>query len=147
MYSLESSYSCYPGMCPTTRCTVGMWKSLVPVHKCWNKFSDACLQKLCWPSLSLRRNYLRVATLYDILHGRYDSLKLSHFCVFNLSCTRAHPLSVVPRQSTINSFRYSFFVNTVLPYTVLTLKASNFLYMHCFVVISFFFSRICYRSS
>jgi len=53
-------------------------------------------------------------TLYDILHGRYDALKLSHFCVFNSSCTRAHPLLFVPPQSTINSFRYLFFCERCL---------------------------------
>ena len=103
----------------------------MPSRGCWNKSSDACLQELHWPSLLMRRSYLSVAMMYDILHSRYDSLKLSDYCVFNSSCTRANPLSLVPRQSTINSFRYSFFVNTVflwntIPYTVLTLKASKF---------------------
>ena len=48
-----------------------------PLHKCWNKSSNACLQELHWPTLTSRRNYLSVAMLYDILKGRYDSLKLS----------------------------------------------------------------------
>ena len=42
-------------------------------------------------------------------HGRYDSLKLSDYCKFNTSCTRAHSMTLVPPQSTINSYRFSFF--------------------------------------
>jgi len=113
MCSLESSYS---STLEHVQQRAARWvcgSRWSPLHKCWNKSSDVCLQELGWPSLLLRRNYQCVATLYDILHGRYDSLKLSHFCSFNSSCTRAHPLSLVPRQSTINSYRYSFFVNTI----------------------------------
>ena len=45
--------------------------------------------------------------MYDILHGRYDSLKLSDYCKFNTSCTRAHSMTLVLPQSTINSYRFS----------------------------------------
>ena len=37
-----------------------------PLHKCWNKSSNACLQELRWPTLSSRRNYLIVAMLYAL---------------------------------------------------------------------------------
>ena len=58
--------------------------------------------------------------LYDILKGRYDSLKLSNYCNFNTSCTRAHPLTLVPLQSSINSYRHSFFVNIVFLWNTLS---------------------------
>ena len=67
--------------------------------------------------------------MYDIVHGRYNLLNFSDYCSFNLSCTRAHSLSLIPPQSTINSYRYSFFVNTILlwntvPAAVLTINPS-----------------------
>ena len=69
--------------------------------------------------------------MYDILHGRYDSLKLSDYCKFNTSCTRAHSMTLVPPQSTINSYRFSFFVNTpflwnTVPYDIVSLSAPKF---------------------
>ena len=79
-----------------------------PLQNQWSKSSNVCLQELHWPTLSSRRNYLNVSMMYDILHGRYNSLKISDYCTFNTSCTRAHSLSFLPPQSTINSHRYSF---------------------------------------
>ena len=61
-----------------------------PVQRQWSKSSDVCLQELHWPTLSSRWNYLSVTMLYDILHGRYDSLKFSDYCKFNTSCSRSH---------------------------------------------------------
>ena len=49
--------------------------------------------------------------LYDTLHKRYSSLSFSSFYDFNSSRTRQHSLCIVPLQSTINAYRYSFFVN------------------------------------
>ena len=101
------------GICPTTCSALGACGSRwSPVQKQWSKSSDVCLQELHWPTLSSRRNYLSVTMMYDILHGQYDSLKLSDYCKFNTSCTRAHSMILVPPQSTINSYRFSFFVNT-----------------------------------
>ena len=102
-----------------------------PVRKHWSKSSDVCLQELRWPTLSSRRHYLSVSMMYDILHGRYDSLTITDYCSFNTSCTRAHNLTFVPPQSTINSHRFSFFVNTVflwntLPLDILTLSTPKF---------------------
>ena len=90
--------------------------------------ADTCLQELHWPTLSSCQNYLSVSMMHDILHGRYDSLKISNYCTVNSSCARAHSLSFVLPQSTINSHRFSFFVNTIsmehraLPHDILTLK-------------------------
>ena len=98
-----------------------------PMQNGWSKSSDDCLHELHWPTLSSRRNYLSVFMMYDILYGRYNSLNFSDYCSFNSSCTRAHSLSLIPPQSTINSYRYSFFVNTVflwntVPASVLTIN-------------------------
>ena len=75
-----------------------------PMQNRWSKSSDDCLHELRWPTLSSRRNYLSVSMIYDILHSRYNSLKFSDYCSFNSSSTRAHTLSLIPFQSTINSY-------------------------------------------
>ena len=82
-----------------------------PSSRRWNKSSGECLDTLHWPTLTQRRNYLSVSTLSDIFHKR-TSLKFSNYYSFNASCTRAHELCVVPLQSTINCYWYSFVVNT-----------------------------------
>ena len=99
----------------------------------WSKPTYDYLNELNWPTLTTRRNYLSVL-MHDIMKNRYDSLKLSAFCAFNTSCTRTHSLSLIPPQSTINSFRQSFFVNapflwnTVLDYSF-NLYISSVLYL------------------
>ena len=69
---------------------------------------NVCLQELQWPTLSTRHNYLNVSMMHDILHGQYNSLKISDYCVFNTSCTPAHSSSFFWPQSKINLHRYSF---------------------------------------
>ena len=86
-----------------------------PISRKWSKSSDDCLNSLRWPSLTDRRSYLSVSTLYDILNNR-TSLNFHDYYRCNTSCTRAHELSIVPLLSSINSHRYSFFVNTVTLY-------------------------------
>ena len=88
-----------------------------PSSRRWNKSSGECLDTLHWPTLTQRRNYLSVSTLGDIFHKR-TSLKFSDYYCFNASCTRAHELCVVPLQSTINCYWYSFFVNAAFCGTV-----------------------------
>jgi len=93
---------------------------------CWSKSSDQCLHQLGWPSLGLRREYLLVNLLDDIIHNKI-AIKLSDFCSFVSSCTRQHPLSIFPLQSTINCLRYSFFGNisfiwNKIPCEVLSIK-------------------------
>ena len=69
-----------------------------PVQRQWSKSSDVCLQELHWPTLSSGRNYLSVSMMYDILNGRYDSLKFSDYCNFHTSCTRAHSMTTIHNQ-------------------------------------------------
>ena len=76
----------------------------------WSKSSDQCLNQLGWPLLKLRRDYLSVNLLYDIINN-IITVKLTDFCSFVSSCTRQHSLSILPLQSTINALRYSFFGN------------------------------------
>ena len=59
------------------------------------------LEPLGWPSLKLRRDYLSVNLLYDIINSKI-AIKLSDFCSFVSSQTRQHSLSIFPLQTTIN---------------------------------------------
>ena len=78
----------------------------------WSKSSSDCCRELSWPSLSNRLKYLSVATMYDMLHHH---ISLDFFNFFTLSSypTRSHSLSILCKQSSINSFRYCFFVNSI----------------------------------
>ena len=77
----------------------------------WSKTTEACLQELHWPSLARRRDYLCIAFLFDLLHQRY-TLSFNSYCSFkSITYLRAHTLSLQTVNSSINSYRYSYFVN------------------------------------
>ena len=78
----------------------------------WSKSSSQCRSELNWPELSTRRNFLSLLTLHDIPHERI-ALKFSDFFTYSSSCTRSHPFTLYCKSSTVNSFRYSFFINSV----------------------------------
>ena len=97
-----------------------------PSSLSWSKSSDICLKELLWPTLLLRRQYLSIIALYDILHKLYP-LKFSDYCKLSATCTRKHALTILPTQSTINAYRYSFFVNisflwNSIPFNTLSLS-------------------------
>ena len=90
----------------------------------WSKSSSECCCELHWPSLSTRREYLTIVTIYDILYC-HISLPFSNYFSFSNSPTRSHSLSLQCKQSTINLYRYSFFVNGIftwnsVPYEILS---------------------------
>ena len=92
--------------------------------------SDQCLNLLGWPSLKLRRGYLSVNLLYDIIINSKIAIKFSDFCSFVSSQTRQHFLSIFPLQTTINSLCYSFFGNVPfiwnkIPFKILSLADRN----------------------
>ena len=95
----------------------------------WTKSSNQCLHQLRWPCLKLRRAYLSVNLLHDIINNKI-AVKLSDFCSFVSSHTRQHSLSIFPLQSTINSLRYSFFGNipfiwNKIPFNLLSMTDRN----------------------
>ena len=81
-----------------------------PILQLWTKSSDLCISELGWPLLSSRRKYFSVLMVYSILKGAPIDFS-KHFQFNNLS-TRTHPLTLALTSSTINAFRYSFFVAT-----------------------------------
>ena len=75
----------------------------------WEKSSHQCCRELNWPALSVRREYLSLLSVHDILHGRF-SLNFTDLFSFSSSCTRSHSLSLCCKSSTIflwNRISYS----------------------------------------
>ena len=67
--------------------------------------------------------------LFNMVSLHYP-IKFSDFCTFVSSCTRHHSLAIVPSRSTINAFRYSFFVNVpfiwnTIPHHILSFNNVN----------------------
>ena len=81
-----------------------------PCTNTWSKSSCVCCSELRWPSLSTCRKFLSLITMYDMLH-HHISLDFSNFFTLSSSQTRSHSLSILCKHSSINSYRYSFFVN------------------------------------
>ena len=74
---------------------------------------------------SVLRDYLQTRVV--LINWKNSVLNFSDYCSFNSSCTHPYSLSLIPPQSTINSYRYSFFVNVIflwntVPAAVLTIN-------------------------
>ena len=82
-----------------------------PITLSWSKSSEVCLKELLWPTLLLRRQYLSILTLYDMLHKGYP-LNFSDYCTLSATRTREHALAFLPTQSSINAYRYSFLLTS-----------------------------------
>ena len=96
-----------------------------PRTNSWTVSSSDCCSQLNLPTLESRRQYLSISFLHNIYHQR-TSIKFNCHCKFNsISSTRSHHLSINPPQSTINSRRYSFFVNTVFLWNSVPLTILN----------------------
>ena len=81
-----------------------------PLLCTWTKSSDECIAKLKWPTLEKRRQYLSIVTAHNIIR-HLTCIRPSNYFRFNTTVTRAHPLTLNLPTSTINAFRYSFFVS------------------------------------
>ena len=73
----------------------------------WSKSSDDCVRELKWPPIHRRHTYFSICQVHDIFHNR-NCIAFSDY--FDLSSIR--PLNIRPASSTINSYRYSFFINS-----------------------------------
>ena len=98
----------------------------IPSSHCWSKSSDECIQALKWPTIQQRHNYFTICCIHDSLYHR-NSLPFSEHFQLSQAPTRCHPLSLRPVISSINSFRYSFFVNSpflwnTISHTILRIK-------------------------
>ena len=107
----------------------------------WSKSYERIHDELHWPTFQLRRQFLICCQVYKIIH-KLDCIDFNDYLNFTrASCTRSHYLTLFCRQSRINAFRYSFFVNcpflwNELPHAVANaqsfqsfkFKLRNFLY-------------------
>ena len=76
----------------------------------WSKSSHTCLSELKWPSLAQRRTYFIIDYLHSILH-HMNSFSFNDYFKLNSFSTRSHQLTIQPVHSSINAFRFSFFIN------------------------------------
>ena len=72
-----------------------------------------------------RRSYFSTSLTHDILHNRV-AIPFSKYFQFSTTVTRSHPMSLFIPSSTINSRRFSFFINSLflwntIPHRILKL--------------------------
>ena len=99
------------------------------IHICsysWSKSSDECIKEVKWPSIHQHYVYFTICQVRDILHCHNF---VNYFQLSNAR-TRSHPLSIQHIQSSINSYRYSFFGNSPflwnsISYAILMIKESG----------------------
>ena len=80
-------------------------------RQCWSRTSDSCLDQLKWPSLHSRQKYFTICQLHSIFNN-YSAISFKeYFSMTNRhSCSNAFLIDTPI--STINPFRYSFFINS-----------------------------------
>ena len=94
----------------------------MPSSYTWSKPSDDCLKELQWPSIHQRHTYFSICQVHDIFHSR-NSISFSNY--FHISSV--HSENIRPVSSTINSYRYSFFVNSSFLWNKVPLTSWRFL--------------------
>ena len=67
--------------------------------------------------------------LFDLLHNRFD-MSFSDYFEFNTFSTKSHSKTLVCKQSVVNAYRYSFFVNSIfiwnrLPFSVVSVSSRS----------------------
>jgi len=86
--------------------------SFDPLTLQWTKSSNECIRELGWPSLELRRHYACIVMIYAILNN-FTPINFYEYYRLNKLSTRSHSLTIYPIPSSINAYRYSFFVNSI----------------------------------
>ena len=76
-----------------------------------------------------RRKFRIILFVHDILHQR-SCIDFNTYFTVRTTRTRSHSLSLFCRQASINSFRYSFFVNSVflwncMSHSILSISGRN----------------------
>ena len=97
----------------TCRVCGSRWNS---VSHNWTKLSDTCLQELNWLPLQTRRSFFSISLAHDILYNRVTiPFPRLNFLPPSLD------LTCIP-SSTINPYRYSFFINTPFLWNITPLR-------------------------
>ena len=79
----------------------------------WTKSSNYFVLELHWPSLASRRVFWMCLYVFQILHRQVIS-GLGKYFVPSSSNTRSHKMSFQTVSSTLNSYRYSFVVSSII---------------------------------
>ena len=87
----------------------------------WTKYSNSCVLKLRWPSLASSQVFLLCLFVFQIFREQVIS-GLKKYFVFTSGNTRSHKMSFRPVSSTINSYCYSFVVNSIFLWNKLPLQ-------------------------
>ncbi len=95
----------------------------------WDPTSDICISRLGWPSIMTRLTVSCLLFLFDLFHNRFAMSFFDYF-QFNTSSTKSHPMTLVCKQSVVNAYRYSFFVNLIfiwnrLPFSIVSVSSRN----------------------
>ena len=79
----------------------------------WSKSYDQSKKELHWLSLELRRKYLLLCEVYKIVN-KQDSIEFAKYFTWN-PCTgsSSHKLSIFCKHARTNTYRYSFFINSI----------------------------------
>ena len=102
--------------------------TILPIFT-WTPSSSQCYARLKWLTMADRRKFRIILSVYDILHQR-SCIDFNTYFTVRITCTRSHSLSLFCRQASINSFRYSFFVNSVflwncISHSILSISGRN----------------------
>jgi len=94
-----------------------------PSSYCWSKSSDDCLKELKWPSIH-HHIYFTICQVHDIFPNR-SSIPFLIIFIYPLFV-----LNIRPGSLSINSYRYSFFVNSsflwnMIPYNILKITQTT----------------------
>ena len=98
-------------------------------HYSWSPTSDSCISRLGWPSIMTRLTVSCLLFLFDLLHNRF-AMSFSDYFEFNTFSTKSHSKTLVCKQSVVNAYRYSFFVNFIfiwnrLPFSVVSVSSRS----------------------
>ena len=74
----------------------------------WSPSTDICISRLGWPFIMNRFTASCSLFLFDLLHNKF-AMSFNDYFQFNTSSTNSHSLTLVCKQSVINSYRNSFF--------------------------------------
>jgi len=126
-----------------------------PVNKKWSKSSNCCVNQLDRPLLHQRQTYFSICQVYNILH---HLLAVSFTQYFSADNRHSNPSALDTSISTINPYRFSFFINsfgttclpifyrsktpndTVLPsgtFSFNSVLLCIYLFLHYFIVFAF----------
>ena len=95
----------------------------------WMPSSSQYCARLKWLTMADRRMFRIILFVHDILYRR-SCIDFNTYFTVRTTRTRSHSLSLFCRQASINSFRYSFFVNSIflwncISHSILSISGRN----------------------